>query len=134
MKLAIDRQPQLHSALHDLAREHADLEDGPLHLALLYDPGREPGDVFLFEVSRDFGLGEVDPDRALWEVAFGPNVDLPLALGQRLRLVLTNPNELEVALNEGWPSAIEVRDAVRRGDFEILREDETGRRILEDLR
>ena len=134
MQFTTERYPHLETSLRDLARRHRELEDEPLHLALLFDPGRESGDVFLFEILGNFGYGEVGEDGDLWEVAFGPTSSLPLATGQHIHLILTNPNEFRFALSADWPTAIEVRDAVRRGDFEVLYEDEVGQTALGWLR
>ena len=63
-------------------------------------------------------------------VAKGERVALPLAPRQGLHLVLTNPVELPIALAEGWPSVLELRDAIRRGDFEVLFQDEKGEEAI----
>ena len=134
MQFATNRYPHLETSLRDLARRHGELEDESLHLALVYDPGRDPEDVFLFELIGNFGRDEVGEDGDLWEVSFGPTDTLPMSANQRLHLILTNPNELRFALAASWPTAIELRDAVRRGDFEVLHTDETGRDALGWLR
>jgi hypothetical protein len=45
---------------------------------------------------------------------------------QKLHLVLTNPTEFPAALDQPWQAAEEIRDAPRRGDFEVLHLDEIG--------
>ena len=105
-----------------------------MHLAVSYDPGRDCEDIFLFEVVGGFARGEINPERDLFETAFFSTPEFPLAAGEKLHLVLTSPEELSVALAEGWPLAIELRRAIRRGDFEDLFHDEQGIRCLELIR
>jgi hypothetical protein len=133
VRFTIDRYPHLERSLRELAVHHREFQDEPLHLALLYDPGRDPRDVFLFELLGNFGRNAVGPEPELFEVTFGATEALPLSAGQRLHLVLTNPVELKAALAAGWPSANEVREAVRRGDIEVLFEDDEGRRARDEM-
>ena len=134
MRFTIDRFPHLDASLRELARKHRELQDEPLHLALLYDPGRETEDVFLFELLGNFGRNEIGEEEELFEVTFGPTDALPLSTGQHLHLVLSNPREFAHALARDWDSAREIREAVRRGDFEILFEDDIGQEALGWLR
>jgi hypothetical protein len=134
MQFTIDRYPHLDNSLRELARKHGELQDEPLHLALLYDPGRETEDVFLFELLGNFGRNEIGEEGELFEVAFGPTDQLPLSAGQHLHLVLSSTREFEFALAQEWKSALEMRDAVRRGDFEILYKNEIGENALGWLR
>ena len=134
MSLAIDDQTDLRDALKGVALRHREIEDEPLQLALIYRADGDSANLSLFEVHDNFGRNEVDEDRQFFEFGFGPATSLPLADIQKVRLILTNPVELRVALDEGWPSALEVRDAVRRGDFEALFADEVGTALLELLR
>lgn len=130
MQFTTDRYAYLDGWIRDLVQRHREFEDEPLHLALLYDPGRDTEDVFLFELLSNYGRDEVGEDGDLWEVTFASSGSLPLSTGQNFHLVLTNPRELEFALNAGWPTAVELRDAIRRGDFEVVYEDELGRKAI----
>jgi hypothetical protein len=121
------------SAIRQLAEQHRQLKDEPLHLALSYGPEREPQDIFLLEVVGGNG-DRLAEDRELFETVFTPSSGFPLGAGQKLHLLLTTPAELETALREGWPSAKEVRGAVECGDAEVLFADEVGHRILSWLR
>ncbi len=96
-----------------LVEEHKQIESEPLLLAIMFKPKRNPGDIFLFEVVENFGGGHIDEDRELFEVSFYGTPSFPLRKGQQLRLVLTNPQELEVASREHWPSFEEIRSAVK---------------------
>jgi hypothetical protein len=119
-----------------LVDRHKNLQDEPLLLAICYDPGRDPGDVFIFEVIDHFGGNMVDPERDLFEVAFGAStsVDMKLPPECKIHLVLTNPNELSAAVREDWSRAQEITKAISRGDFEILFEDgPRGKTLLQQL-
>ena len=110
------RFPRVERQIRDLARQHRELRDEPLHLALTYEPGRDTPDIFLFELLGNFGGNDVNPDAKLFEVTIDSTPSLTMEPNQRLHLVLTNPEEFRVALEQRWPTAEEIRDAVRRGD------------------
>ena len=129
-----ERFPRHADDLRRLADEHLLLQDEPLHLAIAYDPGHDPKDVFLFEVVGGFGGGAVNPDGNLFEVTYGTSSGFSSLNGEELHLVLTSPEELPVAVREQWPLALEVARAVRQGEFEVLYEDELGRKLLELVR
>lgn len=133
MKWLSQRFPHLRRQIRDLAKQHLKLRDEPLHLAIVYDAGRDSQDIFLFELLDNFGGNEINPDAELFEATFGSSSNFSLEPGQRLHLILTNPEEFRKALIQRWPTAEEVRDAVRRGDFEILYSDQVGRDALELL-
>ncbi len=126
--------PNYEAELRTLVRDHKELKDEPLILALYYAPQRDPDDIFLFEVIKNFGANSIDPDRTLFEVAYGSTSGFPLAPGQHLRLVLTNPDELKAALREEWPLATELRDVLRSGKAMVLLAEEEGQRLLELIR
>jgi hypothetical protein len=126
MQWTTQRFPRVEGQIRDLVRQHRVIPDEPLHLAMTYEPGRDSPDVFLFELLGNFGGNDIGEEQQLFEVAFGPSLSLALEPGQDLHLVLTNPAEFPVALEQHWPTAEEIRDAVRRGDFEVLHSDETG--------
>jgi len=127
------RFPRLAKRIRGLAEQHRELKDEPLHLAIAYDPGRDEQDVFLFELLSNFGGNDVNPEEELFEASFESSKSFPLGHGQRLHLVLTNPPELRVALESRWKLAEELRDALKRGDYEVLYEDQVGREALELL-
>ncbi len=53
---------------------------------------------------------------------------------EQLHLILTNPHELEIGIQEGWPLVNEIVSAIHRGDYKVLHTDDTGRHLLELLR
>ena len=52
---------------------------------------------------------------------------------EQLHLILTNPRELEIALQEGWPLASEVVNAIRAGNYVVLYKDGIGEGVLTTL-
>ncbi len=105
-----------------LVNEHRQFADEPLLLAIYYKPDRELQDIFLFEVVENLGNG-VDPDRELFEVTYSSTSGFPLEPGQKLHLVLTNPQEFETAVRENWPLLRELREAIDAGAYRVLYSD-----------
>ena len=126
-----ERFPQFETQIRELTKQHRELEDEPLHLAISYAPQRDPQDIFLFEVIG--GADSISPDKVLFETTFASTPGFPMANGQQLHLILTNQRQLEMALDEEWPSVREIVDAIRSGDYKILCEDETGKTILKQI-
>jgi hypothetical protein len=131
-----ERFPQFESAIRQLAEQHRELEDEPLHLAFAYLPRRNGQEVtqgiFLFEViggSAD-SFGQDD----LFETTFEATPGLSSGLEQTLHLILATPRELEKALDSSWPLAVEIADAVRRKDYKVLHADAQGKRLLRKIR
>ena len=127
-----ERFPQFESAIRQLAEQHRQLKDEPLHLALAYDPGREQQDIFLIEVIGGNG-DQLSIGHELFETVFTSSAGFPMRTDQRLHLLLTTPAEWESALRENWPSASEIRRAIAWGDYQILHADEVGKRLLSSL-
>jgi hypothetical protein len=134
MQWTLSRFAHLEGQLRELADQHREFKDEPLHLALAYDPGRSESDVHLFELLGNFGRNEVSDEGKLFEVSFDLTRNPIDGLPQRLHLILSNPVEMKAALEQHWPTAEEIRNAVRRGDFEVLHEDETGHTLMDQLR
>jgi hypothetical protein len=115
--------PEYAEELRGLVTQHRKIRDEPLLLAIYYKPRREEDDVFLFEVIGEFGAGAIDEDRELFEVTYPSSTNFPLEAGQRLHLVLTNPQEYEVAVQQGWKHVQELREAIKSSDFQVLYSD-----------
>jgi hypothetical protein len=126
--------PQSESKVEGLVRGHLEIKDEPLLLALYYAPERDPQDIFVFEVIENFGGDSIDPDRRLFEITHASQTAFPLKMDQELHLVLTNPSELTAALRDQWPSAQEIRDAVKRGDYRIIFEGPNAGKLMEQIR
>ena len=58
MRWTIDRYPLRRARLSDLAKQHLERKHKPLHLALAFDPGRDPGNDFRLEVLKNFASEE----------------------------------------------------------------------------
>ena len=106
--------------VRELVKEHLALEDEPLLLAVYYTLTDNPGGIYLLEVIENFGVGDISEDRELFEVTFGSSEGFPLPPGQRLHLLLTNPEEAKVAFQEEWTGTGTIRGAIRNGDFRTL--------------
>lgn len=122
--------PQFEKQIRNLVKQHLELKDEPLHLAICYAPKRDEEDIFLFEVISGPAGGNVSSDRELFEVTYTATPGFPMDFDQRLHLILTNPSEVDVALSEGWPSLIELLDAIQSNDYQELHADSDGRAIL----
>jgi hypothetical protein len=133
MQWTIKRFPGLESQIRDLAQQHREFRDEPLHLAIAYQPDRDPNDVFMFEPLGNVGGNEVTSEARLFEVTFESTPSFTMEGGQKLHLVLSNPLEFQAALDQRWPSAKEIRAAVQRGTFEVLHSDDIGQEAMELL-
>ena len=128
-----ERFPKHKDALVALVEQHRELKDEPLHLALAYLPSRRAQHhIYLFEVigsaSRNINW---EPD--LFEVSFLPKSGFPLDQDEELHFILTNPHELEIAIQRDWPLLLEVTDAILAGDYQMLFQDEIGKALLDQL-
>jgi hypothetical protein len=130
----VERFPQFEAAIRRLTEQHRELEDEPLHLAVSYLPcKRDQHDIFLFEVIGTPGES-INPERDLFEATFAATTGFPTGQNEQLHLILTNPRELKTALQDGWPLARELVNAIRAGDYEVLYKDTVGKRVLAMLR
>jgi hypothetical protein len=133
MKWTIRRFPGLEKQIRDLAQQHREFQDEPLHLAIAYEPSRDSHDIFVFELLGNFGGNEVTSEAKLFEVTFDSTPNFTMKPGQKLHLILSNPAEFRAALDQHWTTAEEIRTAVRRGKFEVLHSDEIGQEAMELL-
>ncbi len=105
---AAERFPQFEAAIRRLTDQHRELVDEPLHLAVSYFPAtRDQQDIFLFEVVGGLAEG-INPERDLFETTYLPASGFPMGPNEQLHLILTNPHELEIGLEEGWPLVCEL--------------------------
>jgi hypothetical protein len=120
--------------VRQLVNEHKRLKGAPLVLALYYVSSRAPKDISILEVIESSGSNSVDPDKELFEVTFDSTPGFQMKDGQRLRLVLTNPRELRVAIRENWPLVREIRKAFQRGRALVISNGRKAGDLLEELR
>ncbi|HEY3282655.1 MAG TPA: hypothetical protein VGN26_10310 [Armatimonadota bacterium] len=115
-----------------LVEQHRDLKDEPLVLAVYF---RKDGEPHVLEVVQGFGLDQVNEDGELFRVAFGTSRAFPLYENDSLHLILTNPKEIQVAINEGWADLGDVLSAIRVGAATDVFDDgsEDARRIWKAL-
>jgi hypothetical protein len=121
--MPIQAPPALVQQIEALINQHRRLQDEPLLLAIYYEPGRLPQDIFVFEVIDGFGAGSIDPDQELFEVTYNSTPGFPLPPGRRLHLVLTNPQEFAVAAQGNWPLLAELREAIAAGNSLVVYSD-----------
>lgn len=107
--------PEQLELLRDLVvNDHVALDDEPLLLAVYYASEAAPHEECLFEVARNFGYGEPDEDKHIFQIQFGPSPKFSLPEGDYLRLSLTNPVEFRQAVAEGWPEVQDLQSAFLR--------------------
>jgi hypothetical protein len=113
-----------------LVQQHRKLRGGRLHLAVyLAPPARAKHDIYLFEIIDDFGGGHIDPDKKLFTFAYGSTPGFPLPPDIRLWMILTNPTELENAIQENWKRVGELRKARSAGEAMVIYADAKGKKL-----
>lgn len=118
-----------------LVDQHRKLRGEHLHLAVYFAPPKRPKrDIYLFEVTDDFGGGQIDPDKKLFSFAYGSTPGLPLPTGVSLRMILTNPAELDAAIQGSWKRVGELRDARSAGKAIVLYADAKGTRFWNKIK
>ena len=123
--------------INDLVvNEHTQLENEPLRLAIYYASRLAPHDECVFEVISNFGYDEVSEDRKFFQVQFGPTENFPMQPKHRLRLVLTNPVECRVAIDQDWEEVRDLRQAIANGQYIVIYKDgdTVYQQMLGDLR
>ncbi len=112
-------------------RQHRALKHEPLRLAVYFAPPRRgKGDIFLFEVIDGFGADGVDPDHKLFEFGYGSTPAFPMRDDLTLRMILTNPTELRVAIRDHWKGIEKLRAARDAGRSTVIYADAIGRAAL----
>ncbi len=134
MPVTIVKYPDYKEAVKRLVEQHRRTRKNRLHLAVyLAPPGRLKRDIFLFEVLDDFGGGRIDAEKKLFTFAYGSTPGLPLPEGVRLWMILTNPTELDKAIQEDWPRVAEIRKARNAGNALVIHADSKGKRFLSQI-
>lgn len=117
------------AGVKSLVEAHKHRHDEPLHLAVLFHPPRGGKHLHLLEVITGFGGGTVSRDKRVFQVGFGSTPDLPLPPHVELRMTLTSPEELEVAVRDKWPSLKPIRESKYDQSAELLWADAIGKRL-----
>src|SRR5438874_6310438 len=117
MSTTVATYPDYEEQVKKLVEQHRTMRGERLHLAVyLAPPKRAKRDIYLFEVIDDFGGGQIDPDKKLFTFAYGSTPGFPLPNSVRLWMILTNPIELETAIDENWKRLDEIRNAQKAGN------------------
>jgi len=135
MPTMVATYPEFEQRVRDLAQQHRRLKKERLRLAVYFAPPRRAKrDVFLFEVIDGFGGDIVDPDRRLFEFGYSSTPAFPLDPGTSLRMVLTNPTELDQAVRDDWKGIQELRAARQADQATVIYADATGRRLWNTIK
>lgn len=135
MVAAIDTYPDFKPQVRSLVQQHRKLNKQRLRLAVYFaPPGRSKRDVFLFEVLDGFGGDAVEPKGRLFEFGYGSTPAIPLPSGTNLRMVLTNPTELDEAVRDRWKAVRELGAARTAGSASVIYADAKGKRLWEKIR
>jgi hypothetical protein len=135
MPTTVATYPDYKEPVEKLIEQHRKLRNGRLHLAVyLAPPNRAKRDIYLFEVIDDFGGGRIDPDKKLFAFAYGSTPGFPLPQGARLWMILTNPAELDKAIEENWKRVDEIRNARKREQAIVLHADVKGRKFWNKIK
>ena len=135
MPATLTTYPQYKEPVERLVEQHRKLRNGHLHLAVyLAPPNRPKRDIYLFEVIDDFGGGNVDPDRKLFTFAYGSTPGFELPPGASLRMILTNPAELDAAIQQNWKRVGELRSARRASKAVVVYADATGKKLWNKIK
>lgn len=135
MPVTIATYPEFVPQVRKLVEQHRAQWSKQLHLAVYFAPPKRPKrDVYLFEVIDGFGGGHVDPDRKLFRFAYGSTPGFPLPSGTSLQMVITNPNELDVAVHDNWKRIEEIRAARKIDKATVIYADAIGRKLWNKIK
>jgi hypothetical protein len=90
-------------------------------------------DIHLFEVLDGFGGDVVEPEGKFFEFGYGSTPGIPLPSGISLRMVLTNPIELEEAIRRDWKGVEQLRAAREAGRAIVIYADAKGKRLWDSI-
>ena len=130
MPTTLATYPDFEQRVRALTGQHLKSKKGRLRLAVYFAPPRRAKrDIFLFEVIDGLGGDAVDPEKKLFEFGYGSTPAFPLDPGTSLRMVVTNPTELEQAIRDHWKGVQELRAARQAGRATVIHADSKGRRL-----
>ena len=135
MPATLSTYPDFEPQVRELVEQHRKSKKQRLRLAAYFaPPRRSKRDIFLFEVIDGFGGDAVEPEQKLFEFAYGSTPAFPLPAGTSLRVVMTNPTELDEAARGDWKAVQELRAARRADQTIVLYADAKGKRLWDLLR
>ena len=135
MQSMIEKYPDYEQSVRKLVDQHKTLRNGHLHLAVYLAPPKRPKrDIYLFEVIDDFGGGQIDPAKKLFTFAYGSTPGFPLPESVRLWMILTNPVELDTAIDQKWKRVGEIRNAQQKGKAIVVYADTKGKKFWDKIK
>ena len=135
MPATVATYPEYQEQVQELVEQHRERRKDRLHLAVYFGPAnRKRSDIYLFEVIEDFGGGRIDPQKKLFAFAYGSTPGLPLPEGVSLWMVLTNPSELDVAIEQNWAGIGDIRKAKNAGRAIVIHADAKGKRLWNKIK
>ena len=135
MPATVAAYPDYKDQTEKLVQQHRALRGERLHLAVYLAPPRRPKrDIYLFEVIDDLGNGRIDPDKKLFTFAYGTTPGFPLPEGVWLWMILTNPAELDKAIEENWKQVDALRSARTAGKAVVIYADAKGKKFWNKIK
>ena len=135
MPATVATYPDYKDQTEKLVQQHRALRGERLHLAVyLAPPRRSKRDIYLFEVIDDLGNGRIDPDKKLFTFAYGTTPGFPLPEGVWLWMILTNPAELDKAIEENWKQVDALRSARTAGKAVVIYADAKGKKFWNKIK
>jgi len=135
MPATVATYPDYKDQTEKLVQQHRALRGERLHLAVYLAPPRRPKrDIYLFEVIDDLGNGRIDPDKKLFTFAYGTTPGFPLPEGVWLWMILTNPAELDKAIEENWKQVDALRSARTAGKAVVIYADAKGKKFWNKIK
>jgi hypothetical protein len=120
--------------IDELVDEHKQLKSSQkLMLAVQYSPVTDPDAVNLLEVIDNYELNDVSPERDFMKAWVAQNKDFALTPPKEFYLVLTNPSEFQVALQEDWNRIEELRQSLNAGQARLVYADGPAKEWWEKL-
>jgi hypothetical protein len=135
MPTTLATYPDYKDQVKKLVQQHRTLRGERLRLAVYLAPSNRPKrDIYLFEVIDDFGGGRINPDNKLFTFAYGSTPGFPLPEGVSLWMILTNPAELDKAIQENWARVGEIGKARNAGKAIVIYADAKGRKFWNEIK
>lgn len=119
--------------LTSLIEEHKEIENQPLHLAIAYRLGDSASELYLLEVSENFGGNRVSDEKLFLKAWVAQPPDFRFHEATEFYLVLTNLAEFSTAISETWSQISELKWSIEKGLAKKLFSDEQGEKLWAQL-
>jgi len=117
MPATVATYPDYKDQTEKLVQQHRALRGERLHLAVYLAPPRR-----------------IDPDKKLFTFAYGTTPGFPLPEGVWLWMILTNPAELDKAIEENWKQVDALRSARTAGKAVVIYADAKGKKFWNKIK